>query len=729
MRVVVYVAMASLGVVAGYSAVAQQTAGARLSPPGSGPVLIAQAQAPGGPGVNTTLEPPAPAPAPATTTAAPPAAPPVSTTLATPPANRVDETALRYFARQGDTARMQAEMERLRNLYPDWEPPTNLLSDEYVPDNDIVRMWELFSAGDFAGARAAIAAKQEADPNFVPSEDLLRSLDLGEAGLRLRNASDAKQYETVISVAANYGDLLTCENVDNLWRLAEAFANTDNKTRAIDAYTYVLTNCEDAAERFATLQKASELLDRSELTPLLELERPGADGRGEFADLRLDLARRAVAASLEADGEPAADEDIDLLAEAAQDSDNAEDLRLLGWAEIARDDADAARSWFEQALDADRSAESAQGLVTALLDLGDPEQAEDVMVDFADENEEMTALYLDAAAALLSLQPRIELEGNVLGRIVDTVMEARNANTAQELGWYAQDFQQPETAREWFTLALRWQADLEPAAYGLMVASSTLGDQATVESIRTQWGARSARIANFGTTTTTQTSAPPVPQPRPAHAPAVVAAVQTTPVAPAQPAVQAVAVQTAPAQSSGSGGSGSRGCANFVPAGSLSAGAALGHGWCLMQLNRPAQAVDHFNRALQSGSERTRSDAAYGLSLAYIRLGLADNAAVAAAAAPVTDRQAIELEIAILSEKAVSAYNIGDYRRALDALDRRARFAPERNDLLTLRAWSYYHLRRYGESRRIFAAVAATGYGDAVAGLQAAETALRAASN
>lgn len=148
-----------------------------------------------------------------------------------------------------------------------------------------------------------------------------------------------------------------------------------------------------------------------------------------------------------------------------------------------------------------------------------------------------------------------------------------------------------------------------------------------------------------------------------------------------------------------------------------------------MQLNRPAQAVDHFNRALQSGSEKTRSDAAYGLSLAYIRLGLADEAAIAAAAAPITDRQAVELEIAILTGKAVSAYDIGDYRRALDALDARARYAPERNDLLTLRAWSYFHLRRYRESQRIFEAVAATGYGDAVAGLQAATSALRLASD
>ncbi|MDB5614762.1 MAG: hypothetical protein JWQ22_2415, partial [Devosia sp.] len=481
---------------------------------------------------------------------------------------------------------------------------------------------------------------------------------------------------------------------------------------------------DDTAQRYATLQKAIELLDRADLQPLLALERTGADGVSEFAALRLDLARRAVAASLEDGGAAPLPDDIALLETTARDGDNAEDMRLLGWSELSQDRNDAGRRWFEAAMKADPSAESAQGLGTALLDLGDPQAAEAALADYADDNEQINSLYLDASQALLALQPRIEVESGVLSRIVSAVMAARRASAAQELGWYAYDFQQPETAVEWFTLALRWQSDLEPAAYGLMVASNALGYAATVESIRTQWGPTSARIASFGRDSGSAAPlAPPVPQPRPVHQAAVAAVVRAVQVSEAPAA-------TAQATTGGSqGSSASRNCTKFVPAGSLSSGAALGHAWCLMQLNRPAQAVDHFNRPLQSGSESTRSDAAYGLSLAYVRLGLADNAAVAAAAAPISDRQAVELEIAIYSEKAISAYDIGDYRRALDALDARARYAPERNDLLTLRAWSYFHLKRYRESQRIFEAVAATGYGEAVGGLQAANAALLASQS
>lgn len=646
-----------------------------------------------------------------------------TTALPAPPAAAaVDETALRYFAQRGDTARVEREIERLRALHPGWQPPENLLSQDYVPDPDIIAIWDLYSAGDFAGARAAIAAKQASDPSFVPSTDLLQSLATGEASVRLRNASDAGENQAVISIAANNPQLLTCQNIDNLWRLAEAFAQTDNIPRATDAYSYILTNCPESPDRFATLQKAMELLPRSALEPLLEQERSDANGVGEFAGLRLDLARRAVAGSLEEGGADPLPGDVTLLEQSATASNTADDLQLLGYYELDRNRPNEARRLFELAHEAGPTAATAEALGVALLQLNDPEEAEKILAPYRDDSDKLTDLYLDIGAALLSGEPRRDIDGVVLGRIVDATMSRRNANTAQELGWYSYAYQQPQTAIEWFTVALRWQTDLEPAAYGMMVAADALGDSATVESIRAQWGNRSARIIDFGRTSPSSTSqAPPTPLPR-----------SERPVEAARPNTQASSGQTqaSPVQSganssgAGQGASAARGCQTFVPAASLSASAALGHGWCLMELNRPAQAAEHFARALQSGSERVRTDAAYGQSLAFIRLGLPNEAAVAAAAAPVSGARALELEVAILTQQATSAYDLGDYARAISLLDARAAYAAERNDLLTLRAWSYYHLKRYREAQRIFSAVAATGYGDAVGGLDAATQAL-----
>src|SRR5690606_27670547 len=50
----------------------------------------------------------------------------------------------------------------------------------------------------------------------------------------------------------------------------------------------------------------------------------------------------------------------------------------------------------------------------------------------------------------------------------------------------------------------------------------------------------------------------------------------------------------------------------------LSPGAALTLGWCLMEIDRPLEAVAAFDQAFKNGSSRTREEAAYGKSLAYL---------------------------------------------------------------------------------------------------------------
>ena len=68
----------------------------------------------------------------------------------------VDETALRYFAAQGDTARLAAEIARLRQLYPNWTPPTDPLAVPLNSDRQLENMWELYAAGRLSEVRRAI---------------------------------------------------------------------------------------------------------------------------------------------------------------------------------------------------------------------------------------------------------------------------------------------------------------------------------------------------------------------------------------------------------------------------------------------------------------------------------------------------------------------------------------------------------------------------------------------
>ncbi len=140
-----------------------------------------------------------------------------------------------------------------------------------------------------------------------------------------------------------------------------------------------------------------------------------------------------------------------------------------------------------------------------------------------------------------------------------------------------------------------------------------------------------------------------------------------------------------------------------------------------MEANRPLEAAEAFERALATGNDRNRSDAAYGQSLAYLRAGLVDEAAVAAVKAPQLPPRGVELQSAILADRALGAFENGRYVEALIALDQRAQIAPERIDLMVLRGYAYLNLNRRQDARRIFEAAAGTGSREALRGLGALE--------
>ena len=136
-----------------------------------------------------------------------------------------------------------------------------------------------------------------------------------------------------------------------------------------------------------------------------------------------------------------------------------------------------------------------------------------------------------------------------------------------------------------------------------------------------------------------------------------------------------------------------------------------------MDLNRPLEAAEAFAVALQAPASQMREDAAYGQSLAYLRAGLTNRAAVAATQSTQSRRRAEELQSAILSDRAIAAFDAKRYREALLFLDQLGQISTQRSDLMVLRGYAYLNLKRYADARRIFEAVAATGNRDAQRGL------------
>jgi len=602
----------------------------------------------------------------------------------------VDESALRFFAAQGDSVRLQTEIARLRALYPNWEPPADPLLGEAGGDQRVDELWALYADGRYDMIDQSVAERQKAEPGWMPPADLVEKLQMARARQSLASASQAGDYRTVIAMAADVSRNLTCDDVDALWRVGEAFARTGNAGRARDAYAYVLKNCSNEKERLATVQKASVLLDGANLDDLLRLERPAVDGKAEFDAARDDIARTTIARAAADDAANVPATFIDRLKAVAEREGKASDALLLGWYFHSRKNGPAADDWFRKAYDKEQSAGSARGLALGRLVSGDPARAEDILYPFRDSDEETKAVYLSAATDLLARKPARAISQDVLARMAPVVIAAKNIAAAEQFGWYARALNQPQTAVDWFRAALAWDATYEPAAFGLALALNTMGDKAGLASLQAEWRGRSVRVTSL--------------KAGPAAKPVVAVALKPQrPAATAKPAndVQLASVPARPQQA--------RGCQGSVDLGTISPADALTRGWCLMDVNRPMEAVNAFERAFTGSVDRQRQDAAYGKSLAYLRLKMTDKAAVAAASAPQSPERARELQTAILTDRALGAFRAGRYNETIIALDQRARIAPDRQDLTVLRGFAYQKLGYAAEARRIFQSLASVG--------------------
>ncbi len=125
-------------------------------------------------------------------------------------------------------------------------------------------------------------------------------------------------------------------------------------------------------------------------------------------------------------------------------------------------------------------------------------------------------------------------------------------------------------------------------------------------------------------------------------------------------------------------------------------------GWCLLGLERPAEAAVAFKAAQAGGSGRIASDSALGETLSHLRNGDTEAAVDSASRTSLDAEKRRTLGVQIISQKAYDAYRDGRWQETIDFLRQRAAYASETRDLLMLRGWSLYHLGDYDSARRVF---------------------------
>ncbi|MBV9635838.1 MAG: hypothetical protein JOZ40_14555, partial [Methylobacteriaceae bacterium] len=408
----------------------------------------------------------------------------------------------------------------------------------------------------------------------------------------------------------------------------------------------------------------------------------------EMASLYVDLAT-----SLVSKDHPPATSPPELLAKAdgaVLGARSAPGAATLGWYRLEHKEWALAAQWFKNSMawstDGKGDAKSAEGSVIALRNLGRSEEAEAIASAWADRDDAMRSLYVDTVAERLSRSRSgaALLAADDLKRFGAAVLAANSANGAQALGWYSYNNGQFRPAAAWFGKAVTWDAS-EGSALGLALSFRRLADGVALVDTIDAYRDRFPRLAELLT----------------ARGAAALSARR-----PAPKAISAATGRPGSILAAYNAKDYAR-CISLAESkerdGALAPAESLVEGWCLLAAERPQEAAAAFDRALASTQAKQREDAGYGKSLALLRNGVTEAAALAASQAPLSTERRNEIGVLVLTQRAQAAFNAKRYEETLDALARRDAFATEQRDLTILRGWALYHLGRYEEAQRAFA--------------------------
>jgi cellulose synthase operon protein C len=411
-------------------------------------------------------------------------------------AGPVDETALREYARQKRTDRVEMETHRLERLHPDWKPPADLWTAR-PSGPDEAPLWELFESGDLVRLHKAISARQATEPDWQPSDDLLDKIKTSELRAAIFAGAAGHKWAEVGKLADDNGLGSGTSDVELLWVVAEAFARTERATDAATLYGFALKTRTDISERAATIQKALALLSMADAEKLIAMGRVRPDGKSEFDVIRVDIARARIAAFLRNDPSKAVDAaDLAAVEAAARQASDAGQPRLLAWYAYRLGQFDAALDWFKLSLDREGDAMTAHGLALTMLKLGSRRDAEEVAYTWREQLSNNMILFIDILETDLTKEIPPFVEPERLARYAQVALKTQSGEGAQGLAWYAYNSCQFQTAHEWFARAVSWFPK-EATVYGYGLTLQRLGKRHELVEIANRYDGMFPRVVGL----------------------------------------------------------------------------------------------------------------------------------------------------------------------------------------------------------------------------------------
>lgn len=622
-----------------------------------------------------------------------------STPVAQP--DEVDLAALYYYAEQKQRDRVEKEAARLKQKYPDFQLPADLYADPTVRNVDEAPLWALYDKDDFEGIDREIQRMSRVFAGWQPSANFRDTMTRRKQRVAMTSAYERKDWAAVID-AGNSLDPARETEADLMWMMIDAYRETGISDGLLTLYRGILTR--EGDQRLpddilvATLQKATRDFSADEIraavtrigtTPAMMAKlQPVALGllRREVGDFNADKTRQ----------DPLPEADIMKMRAVADGQKSPADLSLLGWYYLKLKQPVESARWFKQALNAEANADNAKGLYLSLAEQKLDEEAYAVAAEHIKDLSSDPEFLMNALSLRFSRPEIGKIDADVVASYSATITEMKSAPHSEILGWYAYNSRQFEAAEAWFQKAMEWEQ--APARLkGLVLAKTQLGKKAEVAVLRQEFEPLWPEIWE-------DIKVAETPKARPA-------AIVTKP---------AVTMAAAPAPVRADRTTGGENQTSYYAAFKakryqacvqdlqslearqpLNNEASLVKGWCMLGLDRLAEARDAFARGLRGGGE-VRHDAAYGMALTLLRGKLTDDAESIVSLYPLSATRDREVRAEIYFQRARSAFDHKLYQRTLDALNARLKVAAEPADLSMLRGWAHYHLGHTGEARAIF---------------------------
>ena len=367
-----------------------------------------------------------------------------------------DETALRYYASQGQRARVEAEIARLKRLHPGWRAPDNLYEPVAPSGEDEQALWDLFGADKMEDLKFAIAAREHAEPGWKPSNELARKMESKILRMRILDLWRQGRLDDVIATVREKG-MGEHADVDLRWTVAEVNARMKKTSEAVAIYRDILQASNDARDRIATIHKAMDNLRITDVEPLIAMGRRDAAGRSEFDAIAHDVTRARIAAFLHDERpKPVPDAEFRRFEDYARGVTDANQAGLVAWHHYKTKSFRDALEWFKIALERGGDAMIAHGLAHSLRELGMTLEAEEVAYAWREPLVNNAILFIDVVERELTRAVPPPMEPERLRRYAQTTLDLASGEGAQALGWYAYNTCQFEVAYEWFQRAVAW---------------------------------------------------------------------------------------------------------------------------------------------------------------------------------------------------------------------------------------------------------------------------------